>query len=191
MNKTVLYRRSSVPELNNRLLRRPKLERKITAPASLETTEKRSEVSCNHKREFEKIASELKLPETATLQQGMVTTAWKEDGKTRSCGNDERLKLDVIVPKKPLRRRESLPNSFCLNTKLCITSPSHQREAYDRSVKSECPSLPKSSSYCQTKSQALQQFIENGGKSYDCHKEKAILLHSWISRQASLSSSGD
>ena len=190
MNKKVLYRRSSVPELNNRLLRRPKLERKITALSLLETTETRYEVSCNHKREFEKIASELKLPKTATLKQGMVTTAWKEDAKTRSCGNDERLKLDVIVPKKPLRRRESLPNSFCLNTKLCINSPSHQREAYDRSVKSECSSLPKSSSYCQTKSQALQQFIENGEKSYDCHKEKAILLYSWISRQASLSSSG-
>ena len=190
MNKTVLYRRSSVPELNNRLLRRPKLERKITAPALLETTEKRSEVSCNHKREFEKIASELKLPEIATLQQGMVTTAWKEDAKTRSCGNDESLKLDVIVPKKPLRRRECLLNSFCLNTKLCINSPS-QREAYDRSVKSECPPLPKASSYYQRKSKALQQFIENGGKSYDCHKEKAILLYNWILCQASLPSSGD
>ena len=190
MNEKVLYRKSSVPELNNRLLRRPKLERKITTPALLETTETRYEVSYNHKREFEKIASELKLPEIATLQQGMVTTAWKEDAKTWSCGFDERLKLDVIVPRKPRRRRESLPNSFCLNTKFCIISPS-QREVYDRSVKSECPSLPKSSSYCQTKSQALQQFIENGEKSYDCHKEKAILLYSWISRQASLSSSGD
>ena len=177
MSTRLSCRRSSTPALSNRVLRRPTLERKPTAPALLEITESIADESWNYNHQFEQFAGQQKLPKIVTTQQRMAKAAWLGDITKWSSVRDEQcFKLDTIAPKKLSYGGECLPRNICPRTKLCINS---QHEAHGGIYSS----LPMVSSYCHAKSMALKQFIENAEEKYDSHREKADLLHKWIIRQ--------
>lgn len=169
------FRWSSVPELNNFLPRRPTLERKLTSPAVLETSETRLR---SHSHQFEKCIG-LQLPDIVMTKQPRIPKSARIGDITRSCKDDELVKLDIVASKKRLCEGANLSNGAIRKTKLSVDFQS--RYKVTDGVSTALP-LASSSSY-QQKSKATQQFIGNSEKNYDSHKEKAILLQNWIISQ--------
>lgn len=168
------FRRSSAPELNKRLPKRSTLERKLSCPGSLG---KSDTIPCIYDHQFEKCIG-VQLPDIFTIkQQRMAGSAWIGD-TTRSCKDDEPVKLDIIVSKRQFGEGGNPSKSGIRKTKLSVDFQSRYKVT-DR----VCTALPSASSRYQQKSKDIQRFIDNSEKGYDIHKEKAILLQNWIVSQ--------
>lgn len=120
------FRRSSAPELNNFLPRRPTLERKLTSPAVLETSETRLR---SHSHQFEKCIG-LQLPDIVMTKQPRIPKGARIGDITRSCKDDELVKLDIVVSKKRLCEGANLSNGAIRKTKLSRFSKSIQSDRW-------------------------------------------------------------